>query len=314
MIDIYKSIRRELRTPRYWLRYRNIVDMYPKIYVESLVDTIDNLKKGISLSRFGDGEFRIMTQNGEAIGFQKHDEFLAERLIEVLNKPKLNHAVALPGPFSRSLFEMSSEARSFWIGALEEDGKTWKNKMEIPVWNNKHVLNTQVSRPYMDYPKTKKSRLVSRYIFDSFKMIWKNKIVLIVEGKGSNFGLHNDLLESAESIYRVLVPTKDAFLRYNSILEMTRNVINKLNIGGRELIVLLAIGPTATVLAYDLADAGVQILDIGHLDVEYQWYKIKAKSKIPLTDRVVNEANVGINDIKLDSYVDIQNQVLGIIK
>ncbi|MFM9785772.1 GT-D fold domain-containing glycosyltransferase, partial [Streptomyces scabiei] len=33
------------------------------------------------------------------------------------------------------------------------------------------------------------------------------------------------------------------------------------------MIVLLAIGPTATVLSYDLADNGLQVIDIVHLDV-----------------------------------------------
>ena len=31
-------------------------------------------------------------------------------------------------------------------------------------------------------------------------------------------------------------------------------------------------GPTATVLAYDLSRAGYQAIDIGHLDLEYEWF------------------------------------------
>ena len=55
------------------------------------------------------------------------------------------------------------------------------------------------------------------------------------------------------------------------------------------MIVLLAIGPTATVLSYDLADNGFQVIDIGHLDVEYQWYLMQEKKKKPLENRTVNE-------------------------
>ena len=58
------------------------------------------------------------------------------------------------------------------------------------------------------------------------------------------------------------------------------------------MIVLLAIGPTATVLSYDLADNGFQVIDIGHLDVEYQWYLMQAKKKMPLENRTtVNEVS-----------------------
>ncbi|MCT2922996.1 DUF1792 domain-containing protein [Streptococcus thermophilus] len=60
----------------------------------------------------------------------------------------------------------------------------------------------------------------------------------------------------------------------------------------KNLIVLLAIGLTATVLSYDLADNGFQVIDIGHLDVEYQWYLMQAKKKMPLENRTtVNEVS-----------------------
>ena len=58
------------------------------------------------------------------------------------------------------------------------------------------------------------------------------------------------------------------------------------------MIVLLAIGLRATVLSYDLADNGFQVIDIGHLDVEYQWYLMQAKKKMPLENRTtVNEVS-----------------------
>ena len=54
------------------------------------------------------------------------------------------------------------------------------------------------------------------------------------------------------------------------------------------MIILLAIGPTATVLSYDLADNGFQVIDIVHLDVEYQWYLMQAKKKMPLENRTTD--------------------------
>ena len=38
---------------------------------------------------------------------------------------------------------------------------------------------------------------------------------------------------------------------------------------------IVVLGPTATILAYDLAKAGYQALDIGHLGKAYDWLKRK---------------------------------------
>ena len=41
---------------------------------------------------------------------------------------------------------------------------------------------------------------------------------------------------------------------------------------------LIALGPTATILAYDLAEKGVQALDVGHIDIEYEWFLRKDRT------------------------------------
>ena len=42
---------------------------------------------------------------------------------------------------------------------------------------------------------------------------------------------------------------------------------------------LLPLGPAATVLAYDLFKAGYQAIDVGHVDVEYEWWRMGAHKK-----------------------------------
>lgn len=49
-------------------------------------------------------------------------------------------------------------------------------------------------------------------------------------------------------------------------------------------------GPTATILAYDLHKAGYQAVDIGHVDVEYEWWRMGATRKVQLEKKYVNEA------------------------
>ncbi|MCT4390456.1 GT-D fold domain-containing glycosyltransferase [Leuconostoc falkenbergense] len=118
---------------------------------------------------------------------------------------------------------------------------------------------------------------------------WYNHKGLIVEGEKTNFGFYNNLLGTAAEVSKIIVPSKNAFSKYEQILELTRETIKTYD--KKNLIVLLAIGLTATVLSYDLADNGFQVIDIGHLDVEYQWYPMQAKKKTPLENRTVNEVS-----------------------
>ena len=85
-------------------------------------------------------------------------------------------------------------------------------------------------------------------------------------------GVGNDLLSNALSVERVIAPSENAFLVYDVILSAVRKY-------GKGKLILAALGPTATVLAYDLAREGYWILDIGHLDLEYEWF-LKNNSNI----------------------------------
>ena len=69
-------------------------------------------------------------------------------------------------------------------------------------------------------------------------------------------------------------------------------------------------GPTATVLAYDLTKYGYQAVDIGHTDIEYELYLRNATKIIPIPYKYVNEAkngNINISDITDKNY---NNQII----
>ena len=52
---------------------------------------------------------------------------------------------------------------------------------------------------------------------------------------------------------------------------------------------LIALGMTATCLAYDLHIKGRWAIDIGHVDVEYEWFRMGATEKVPLPYKYVAE-------------------------
>ena len=114
----------------------------------------------------------------------------------------------------------------------------------------------------------------------------------------SRLGIGNDLFENTKSINRILGPKRDAFNVYDKLLEYVEKNISK------DKLILLALGPTATVLAYDLYKLGYHAVDIGHIDIEYEWFLANAKDKIAIKNKYVGEAKDGmeVGDLDLEDY------------
>ena len=79
-------------------------------------------------------------------------------------------------------------------------------------------------------------------------------------------------------------------------------------------LILIALGPTATILAYDLYKLGYQVIDVGHIDIEYEWYLRKSKKRIRIEYKFVNEAKNGGKNIKKIKDVNYYKQIIAIIK
>ena len=63
---------------------------------------------------------------------------------------------------------------------------------------------------------------------------------------------------------------------------------------------MLMLGPTAKVLACDLAFEGYWALDIGHIDSEYEWYKMGAMQKVKFKNKHAAEFN-------FDENIELEN-------
>ena len=122
--------------------------------------------------------------------------------------------------------------------------------------------------------------------FEKCKQIWEGQDVLIVEGELSRLGVGNDLFANAKSIQRVLSPAVNAYDQYDQLLNAAKRY-------GRGKLILLALGMTATVMAYDLAKAGYWAIDIGHIDIEYEWFLQGATEKVAVKGKRVFEVANG---------------------
>lgn len=241
----------------------------------STEDTITEIiEKRLSVSRYGDGEFRII--NNDCNGFQEKNQVLGQRLLEILQTNEHGHCICLP----HSLFstqDMTKGASYFW--------STYVGKNRQMLWNyiprNRIYLDSLFTRFYMDY-KDKNSR---NHTINRIKKIWYNRNVYIIEGEHTKLGVGNDLLEGCLSVKRIICPAKNAFNSYDRILEKVQLYVPK----EKNTLILCALGMTATVLAYDLYKLGYQCIDIGHIDIEYEWYRMHASQKCPINNKAVNE-------------------------
>lgn len=250
-----------------------------KSYVET-IDTLLNTNK--SLSRYGDGEFNLIF--GEDIPFQRFSKELAFRLKEIIVSNEDNIMVCVPDIF-RFLRHYNLGTAGFW----RKYAVLHREKIYDIIDMQKTYYDTQVTRVYSGL----KDKSVCEEHFDKFKQIWKDKDVVIVEGVGSRLGVGNDLFFGAKSISRILCPQKDAFDKYDEIFDVCKQQ-------SKDSLFILALGPTATVLAYDLAKEGYRALDVGHLDIEYEWMKMGATSKVEVEGKYVNEAKGGRKIVKIN--------------
>ena len=131
------------------------------------------------------------------------------------------------------------------------------------------------------------------------KKIWDDKRLLIVEGEKSRLGMGNNLFDNARDIKRVVCPSRNAYERIDDIVKCVNELESQYDL------ILLALGPTATVLAYRLANRKRQVLDIGHIDIEYEWYLKGIIEKEPVEHKYIGEMPGGdiVDDIVDEQYI-----------
>lgn len=287
-------VRLKNRRTRFGVTTRNklIKHLVSPPSVKSSLETIDYiLEKCPSVSRYGDGELQIML--GGEIRFQSSNSQLATRLHEIIKSDEVNHIVCIPDIFS-SLEQYVSDpnmGRCFWSSHLLFNRNNWYSCINL----KKLYYDACISRFYMD----REDKKISEKIIDKLKQIWRHRDIVIVEGYESRLGYGNDLFADSKSVRRIICPGTDAFDKYQNIYSAVQSI-------DKECLILIALGPTATVLAYDLAKDGYQAIDIGHIDVEYEWYLKNAKQKIAIENKSVYEVKEGYGEhlsvINDDSY------------
>lgn len=250
-----------------------------QIKIYSNQETIKKILAGHSIARYGDGEFELI--KGNSIPFQKRSRKLQHELTEVLrNNGNKKLLIAIP-PVFHSLCEYVIEDQIFWRIFMNEN-RGWLEKILI----EKNYFSSFITRPYLRY----KNKASSKKIFSMWKKVWNKKNVLTIEGNETFFGINNDLLSNTKRIQRIILPKRNAYSFSGKVLTFVESIQKKPDL------ILIALGPTATVLASKLALKGYQAIDIGHLDIEYEWFLKKSKKRVKIEGKDILE--LGNNNYK----------------
>jgi len=275
MYNFVMGLKHPILLGRY-LKYQQSADKPNVVDLEKTLNQIATQK--MSVTRFGDGELKWLL-NENSYAFQQNSQALSDRLKEVLlatDAPNL--AVCIPDVFD-GLNQYMPQNKNAWIELIARYYPAWQ-----PYLNKQATFyDANLSRFYID----RRDKSQTAHYFTLLKQIWQNREVVIVEGEATRFGVGNDLLANAQSVRRILCPAQNAFDRYSDIMATIQTHVTP------DALILIALGPTATVMAYDLAKLGYQAIDIGHADLEYEWYQMKATQRVSLNDRYVNEVAGG---------------------
>ena len=246
-----------------------------------------------SLARFGDGEYRIIFGNNAF--FQRYNETLAKRLYKVLNSDEKNLLIGINIPWrEKDLEERTIASQRMWTNFFTK----YKLKISKIINKNKKYYSSTISRFYSTFKD--KSNILK--FIQKIKKIWDKRDILIIEGEKTRFGIGNDLLNNSKSITRILCPISDAFNLYDKILKTALKF-------DKNILILIALGPTASVLAYDLYKFNYQVVDIGHVDIQYEFYLRKVNNSIRIPYKYVSEARNGTINITNVTDINYYKQI-----
>lgn len=236
----------------------NLMDIkakFPKIM--DFVDMLQMIKSGASLARFGDAEFDIAMQRNKEDPYQRPSDELSRRLLEILKRPSDKNLIVCIPPFNALHNNIANfrDGLSFWQWYWRERWDTLS-----PLFTNHEYGNSFFSRDAVFYELG----------IDDLTSIWRNRNVCFVVPENGRFENDERIFGNIKSKTEIHVPATSAFDDYDRILSECMQQ-------PADTLFFIAAGPTATVLAYDLSNAGYQALDMGHFTNCYRQYLGEAK-------------------------------------
>lgn len=271
---IKKPVKKWLAHSVYELHHHNLLPNPLQVHsVDETLDVLLNTNK--SMVRFGDSDLVMIS--GRNTIFQTAAPEITEGLRRIIGYQYEDLIVTVPDIFG-DLDIYLPASRAFW-----EDHLLFFRKAYYKYCNTEKIYyNTTVSRGYVTLADKSKSG----GWFERFRQVFAGKDLVMVEGCTAHNGVGNDLFSEAASVQRIVCPSSNAYRVRDRILEECLKF-------DRNKLFLFALGVTAKALVEEMFLNGYRVIDIGNLDMEYEWYLRGAQKKEPVPKHSVvgEEAN-----------------------
>lgn len=213
---------------------------YPSVFDEHV--TLDEVLKGKSIARFGDGEFKI-AKGGSCVS-QISNPKLAEELSQILLAKDAQCLIGIP--------------------TMDPKGPKIRN------WERyKHIYPRQLS-PKKQYYSAFITRpdsapwINTEEFFDKIQSLWVGKAVALVGCEERSLSTKFLIETGAATVFHVRCPRRDAYAQIDEIEQACLR-------SGMSRVILCA-GPTATCLAMRLSRKAMHAVDLGHIGMFWRRY------------------------------------------
>lgn len=209
---------------------------YPAVFSER--DTLELVRAGRSLARYGDGEFNLCADRPAKA--QQADPVLRSQLQIIL-----------------------AGGSDCLIGIPNVQSETPKREF----WNRQAAAALRFLTPEYPYASAFISRpdsapwINTPDYWQALESLWVGQDVTLV--RGGRHGLTKADLVGAGDVREIIGPSIDAWSQYEDLLDFI----------GTPARALICLGPTATVLAHDLCRKGVHAIDLGHVGLFLRKYR-----------------------------------------
>lgn len=189
---------------------------------------------------------------GRHKSFQVYDDKLVNRLKEILDSENPKILIGI------NTIKTDDDVTRLWRKFIIRRG----NRV-LGLLNKNRVYESSTITTI--FPKKSRELEFESHI-KLLKSIWENRKVLFVVGENSRFFFEEELFENIKQHKFIYGPAKNAFSQYDVLIE-------KIESFDKDWLVMISLGPTATVMAYDLAQKGYQAIDLGQTPSKYHMAK-----------------------------------------
>lgn len=228
-------------------------DMPKTLSIEKSLNRI--IEDTLSVGRFGDGEFRLMYEDNYSLDFQEYNNELSNKLRDIFEKQSSNDFNYMNGI-------------TWGYGGDPYFRASMIYTYNHAVKNKSNFLDAKITWRLEDHSNV-----------ELWKRIFLNKKLVIITGLGSDFIYNDDLFGISKSIQMVYTTPVNAWDNYDSLYHYCQTL-------DEDNLILLSLGPTATVLSFELAKIGFQALDIGALSNKFCEYQSKSENKTIQNDTI----------------------------